>query len=98
MLLISCPWCGPREELEFRCGGESHISRPGPAATVSDEEWGGYLFQRSNPKGMHYERWIHTFGCRRWFNVARHTVSHDIEAIYAMHEPAPSPFDKGDAL
>lgn len=98
MLLISCPWCGPREELEFRCGGESHIRRPGPAATVSDEEWGGYLFQRLNPKGVHYERWIHAFGCRRWFNVARHTVSHTIEAVYAMDEPAPAPLDRSDAL
>ncbi|RZF63886.1 sarcosine oxidase subunit delta family protein [Sphingomonas populi] len=98
MLLIHCPWCGPREELEFRCGGESHISRPSPSATVSDTDWGNYLFTRKNPKGVHYERWVHAFGCRRWFNVARHTATHRIEAIYAMHEAAPSAFDGADAL
>ena len=28
MLLIPCPWCGERDETEFRCGGEAHIARP----------------------------------------------------------------------
>ena len=97
MMLINCPWCGPREELEFRCGGQSHVVRPGPADTVSDEVWGSYLYDRSNPRGVHLERWVHSFGCRRWFNLARHTLSHRIEAIYAMHEPAPSPFGEPQA-
>ena len=96
MLLITCPHCGPRDELEFRCGGESHIARPGPAETVSDEDWGGYLFTRGNPKGVHLERWLHVYGCRRWFNVARHTATHEIEAVYAMGSP--SPFAAPDAL
>jgi sarcosine oxidase, subunit delta len=89
MMQIECPWCGPREELEFRFGGESHVQRPGPAEEVSDGVWGDYLFGRQNPKGVHYERWLHHFGCRRWFNIARHTVSHRIMAVYQMHEPAP---------
>ena len=98
MLLISCPWCGPRDEIEYQCGGQSHITRPEPPEAVSDETWGDYLFFRENPKGVHYERWLHAFGCRRWFNVARHTATHRIEAIYAMHEPAPSAFDGADTL
>ncbi|MEB0164296.1 sarcosine oxidase subunit delta, partial [Glaciimonas sp. CA11.2] len=28
MLLITCPWCGPRAESEFHCGGEADIARP----------------------------------------------------------------------
>ncbi|MGZ8625813.1 MAG: sarcosine oxidase subunit delta, partial [Actinomycetota bacterium] len=24
MLLIPCPWCGPRDEVEFRYGGQAH--------------------------------------------------------------------------
>jgi hypothetical protein len=24
MLLIPCPWCGPRDASEFTCGGEAH--------------------------------------------------------------------------
>jgi sarcosine oxidase subunit delta len=29
MLLIECPWCGPRDEIEFSYGGEAHRVRPG---------------------------------------------------------------------
>src|SRR3546814_9975226 len=76
MLLIDCPFCGPRAEIEFRCGGESHIQRPGPHDRVSDAEWADYLFNRENPKGEHRERWFHSAGCRRWFNAARDTVTH----------------------
>ena len=89
MLLITCPYCGPREESEFSCGGEAHIARPADSMSLSDAEWADYLFMRKNPKGVHYERWNHARGCRRWFNVARDTVSHRIYAIYPMGEPPP---------
>ena len=89
MLLISCPWCGPREESEFQCGGEAHIARPVDSEGLSDTAWGDYVFMRKNPKGVQYERWHHAAGCRRWFNVARNTVTHDILAIYRMGEPPP---------
>ena len=32
------------------------------------------------------ERWNHARGCRRWFNVARDTVTHRISKIYKMGE------------
>jgi sarcosine oxidase, subunit delta len=89
MLLISCPWCGPRDEVEFHCGGEAHIARPKDPDALSDAEWADYLFMRSNPKGVHRERWVHTQGCRRWFNVLRHTVSHQILAVYRIGEAPP---------
>ena len=82
MLRIPCPYCGVRDEEEFRCGGQSHITRPGLDAT--EAVWADYLFNRDNPKGIHYERWVHVFGCGRWFNLARHTVTHDIIAAYRM--------------
>jgi heterotetrameric sarcosine oxidase delta subunit len=86
-MLISCPWCGPRDESEFSCGGEAHISRPQDPAAMSDAAWADYLFARRNPKGLHRERWVHAHGCRRWFNVERDTVSHKILRVYAMGEP-----------
>jgi len=95
MLRINCPFCGPRDEIEFRCGGQSHITRPGPHDRVSDAEWAQYLFMRKNPKGVHYERWMHAKGCRRYFNVARDTVTHEIYAVYEMGQPAPA-IDRGD--
>jgi sarcosine oxidase subunit delta len=86
MLLIECPYCGPRPEIEFRCGGESHIERPGPQGEVTDEAWSDYLFYRGNPKGEHRERWFHAAGCRQWFNLKRDTVTHRIVEIYPMGE------------
>ncbi len=87
MMLLSCPWCGPRDENEFACGGTTHIVRPTPQAT--DAQWGRYLFLRANPKGVHRERWRHVYGCGQWFNVVRDTVSHRVLAVYRMNEAPP---------
>jgi len=87
MLLIDCPYCGPREEIEFSYGGEAHIERPKQPDKLSDAEWADYLFMRNNPKGPLAERWCHSTGCRRWFNVERHTVTHEILRVYKMGEP-----------
>ena len=84
MLLITCPHCGPREESEFSCGGEAHIARPLAENSLTDAEFADYLFLRDNPKGMFLERWRHVAGCRRWFNMARDTVTHEIVEIYPM--------------
>ncbi len=59
MLLIPCPWCGPRDEIEFRCGGEAHIARPADPAALDDAAWAEYLYMRANPKGILAERWVH---------------------------------------
>ncbi len=89
MLQISCPYCGARAEIEFRCGGQAHLERPGPHDQVSDRQWAEYLFYRDNPKGVSLERWVHRFGCRQWFNVARSTLTHEILAVYGMGEQPP---------
>ena len=89
MFVIKCPYCGERDQTEFSCHGESHIARPENPNEVSDKEWGEYLFFRSNPKGMHYERWTHDHGCRQWFNVQRHTVTDKIIQTYKMGEAKP---------
>lgn len=87
MLRIRCPWCGMRDEPEFQCAGTTAIARP--PIEVSDEIWAQYLFFRENPKGIHRERWRHTFGCGQWFNVARDTVTHEVIATYRMSESLP---------
>jgi sarcosine oxidase, subunit delta len=88
MMQIPCIHCGLRDENEFTCGGTSHIARPG--LEQSDQIWGEYLFFRDNPKGLHLERWRHSHGCGRWFNLARNTVTHEILSVYAMTDPPPS--------
>ena len=89
MMRIECPWCGGRDETEFHYGGEAHIARPLDPDALSDEAWADYLFMRTNPKGIHAERWMHAQGCRRWFNVLRHTASHEVVAVYPMGAPRP---------
>ena len=84
---IRCPVCGPRSEGEFHFGGPSHLQRP--PLTCDDETWGAYMFFRDNPKGDHAERWRHTFGCGRWFNIVRNTETHQVKAIYAITDPRP---------
>ena len=93
MLLINCPWCGARDEIEFHCGGEAHIVRPEQPDQLDDAAWADYLFMRGNPKGRYAERWVHSAGCRRWFNVIRDTTSHRILAVY---KPGETPADLGE--
>ncbi len=89
MLLLDCPWCGPRSEEEFACGGEGHIARPLNSENMDDAAWGDYVFMRSNHKGVYFERWRHGLGCGRWFNIARSTISHEILAIYHVGDTKP---------
>ncbi|WP_259782278.1 sarcosine oxidase subunit delta [Aestuariispira ectoiniformans] len=90
MLTIKCPWCEEeRDQTEFTTHGEAHIARPEDPNALSDEEWGDYLFFRTNPKGMHRERWVHDHGCRRWFNMLRHTATDIIYATYKPGDPIP---------
>ena len=86
MLLIDCPVCGQRSEDEFRCAGQAHLVRPGPPDAVTDEAWSAYLYQRTNLKGVNAERWLHEFGCRRWFNILRDTLTHQILHVYPVTE------------
>jgi sarcosine oxidase, subunit delta len=90
MLLIPCPYCGPRPEIEFHYGGEAHIARPADPSALSDEAWAEFLYMRTSPRGVHAERWRHTHGCARFFNALRHTVSDKILATYKVGEPRPA--------
>lgn len=89
MLMITCPWCGPREQSEFAYGGEAHIARPRDPGALDDAQWADYLFMRTNPRGRHLEQWAHAFGCRRWFNVERDTVTYRITSVYKPGEAPP---------
>jgi sarcosine oxidase subunit delta len=94
MLVICCPYCGPRSELEFAYGGEAHIARPADPMGLDDEAWANFLYVRSNPRGIHAERWRHLHGCGRFFNVQRDTVSDTIIASYPVGTPPPLPAEK----
>jgi heterotetrameric sarcosine oxidase delta subunit len=87
MMLIPCPWCGPRSQIEFTYGGDATVRRPAPEAPES--AWADYVYLRDNPCGPHEELWYHGAGCRSWFKVLRNTRTHDILAAAPVGEPWP---------
>ena len=44
------------------------------------------MFIRDNPMGPFAERWAHSAGCRRWFNVMRDTATHEVLGSYRLGE------------
>lgn len=85
MLYIECPFCKEkRDEQEFHYAGEAFIARPTNPEELTDEQWGDYVFMRSNHKGWIWEQWEHTSGCRKLFVVKRHNVSNDIEGSFTF--------------
>jgi sarcosine oxidase subunit delta len=91
MLLIDCPYCGRRPEIEFTHGGQAHIARPVRPAELDDEAWAAFLYQRDNVKGVHAERWRHSHGCGRFFNALRDTTTDHFLATYRVDESRPTP-------
>ncbi len=87
MMLIPCPWCGPRDQVEFTYGGDATVRRPAPDA--SERAWVDFVYFRDNPRGPHEELWYHGAGCRLWLKVLRDTRTHDILACAPVHEPWP---------
>ena len=79
MLRIPCPWCGERDEIEFRYRGDASVARP--AADAGLAAFAAYCFERDNPYGWHLEWWLHAGGCRKLFWALRHTVTHEIRKV-----------------
>jgi sarcosine oxidase subunit delta len=90
MLIIQCPYCGPRPELEFAYGGQAHVARPSDPNQTSPEQLVEFLYLRNNTKGVHAERWRHVRGCARFFNALRDTTTDRFLATYKVGEPMPS--------
>jgi sarcosine oxidase subunit delta len=88
MLMIKCPNCGVNaEETEFAPGGEAHLTRY--AAGSEDQDFTDYLFARKNPRGVHFERWRHAFGCGKWFHAARCTATLEVFGTYSAQTSVP---------
>jgi heterotetrameric sarcosine oxidase delta subunit len=75
MILLPCPWCGPRDAVEFAHSGELR-PRPDPA-TAAPAQWRAYLYLRANTRGWVTETWYHRMGCRRFITVQRHTETNE---------------------
>ena len=81
MLLINCPPCGPRAQVEFAYERtvDSVVQPDAPADEAIER-----LFTRANPRGVDDEIWRHSFGCRAWLVMTRHRATHEITAIRAI--------------
>ncbi len=88
MLTLECPYCGVKaDETELTPGYEAHLRRFG--AGSSDDDYEGYMFARKNPKGVHFERWRHTYGCGKWFLAARCTATLEVFGTYPAQTKEP---------
>lgn len=76
MMLLPCPWCGPRNVTEFRYGGSAG-TRPDPG-TTTPEQWRRYLYMQPNRRGWDTESWYHSAGCRRFFTAERNTATNEV--------------------
>ena len=87
-MLISCPFCGPRESGEFTYLGDAAPKRPVFAAEELDglaaqEAFYDYVYLRDNIAGDMQEYWYHGGGCRSWLVAVRNTLTHEFKSVRA---------------
>jgi sarcosine oxidase, subunit delta len=87
MQILPCPFCGPRDEIEFHYVGEPK-ARPEPAGSVSGDEWAEYLWFNDNSKGHAREVWLH-LTCMEMFTLTRDTALNAAVDHSAAAGPAP---------
>ena len=84
MQVFHCPFCGPRNEIEFHFAAEAGKPRPEPADAVSDAQWAEYLYNNAAPRGGAREVWVH-LTCGEFFVMTRDTLTREVTAS----EPLP---------
>lgn len=78
---IACPHCGERSLDEFLYSGDATVKRPDFASPTAMEEFTSYVYERTNPPGMHRELWYHAAGCHAWLVVTRGMATHVITSV-----------------
>ena len=86
MQIFPCPFCGPRDEIEFHYVGEPK-ARHEPAGSVSDAEWADYLWFNANSKGIAREIWLH-LTCMEMFAMTRDTALNTASSSETAARPA----------
>ncbi|MEQ1942868.1 sarcosine oxidase subunit delta [Mesorhizobium sp. VNQ89] len=84
-MIITCPFCGPRDSSEFVYREEGGRTRPDPSST-DQAAWNAYIYERVNTAGDHEETWQHSGGCRSHLRVLRNTVTHKILDVTLARE------------
>jgi len=86
-MLITCPYCGPRDVSEFTYQGDANRIRP-DADSTEQTAWNAYVYDRVNTAGDHREYWQHSGGCRAHLVVLRSTLTHQIESVRFARDEA----------
>ncbi|MFN3661711.1 sarcosine oxidase subunit delta [Yoonia sp.] len=88
MLILHCPCCyTDADETDLHAGGQAHLKRHATGST--DDQFEEYMFMRENPKGVHFERWRHVYGCGKWFLAARCTATLEVFGTYPAQTTVP---------
>ena len=97
-MIITCPYCGPRDSVEFSYQGDANRTRPDPTST-DQAAWNAYVYDRVNIAGDHNEYWQHAGGCRSHLKVTRSTLTHEIKSVAFTRSDAngSAPRSDGDA-
>jgi heterotetrameric sarcosine oxidase delta subunit len=82
MLLITCPWCGPRTQTEFTYEDDATLQRPHMDNMDAKAHY-EYVYLRDPRRGEQDELWRHGAGCGKFLKVRRDTLSHEIIATGA---------------
>ena len=86
-MLITCPYCGPRDVAEFTYQGDANRTRPEPGSSDA-AAWNAYVYDRENTAGRHRDFWQHSGGCRAHLLVVRDTLTHAILDATMARAPA----------
>ena len=84
MIIIDCPYCGPRDHAEFTYVGDAARTRP--AEDASQATWFDYVYLRDPRRGVQDELWRHSAGCGQFLKVRRDTLTHEIHTTGAPHD------------
>jgi sarcosine oxidase subunit delta len=85
MQLFPCPFCGTRDETEFRYIGEADRIRPAGGAGAPGADWSRYLYFERNAKGRVAEIWSHST-CGEAFRMERDNVTHAVYGSVALRK------------
>ena len=50
MLLLTCPFCGERAQIEFSYGGDATVKRPADPEAVSLDQWLDHVYLRQSSR------------------------------------------------
>ena len=91
MQRFPCPFCGLRDEREFRFAGAAGKTRPDTSGDarnkISAKDWADYLHMQPNPKGHSREVWVHTT-CQEYFVMERDTVTMEVRSATSLRKDA----------